>query len=548
MIEAALNAAGGLALFMLAMAMMTDGLKLFGGAGLKAILQNWTSSPLKGVLSGALLTAVVQSSSAVTVATIGFVNAGILNLRRALSVIFGANVGTTMTGWLVSLVGFGFKIEAFALPLLAVGVGLRLLSTGKRVKGLGDALAGFGLFFLGLSILKDAFGIYAANVGAIDFATIGETGRLLSFLGLGIVATVLTQSSSAAIAIVLTAASQNVIGLEDAAVAIVGANVGTTSTAILAVIGATPASRRVAVGHVLFNSSTAIVALLLLPLVLAGLSAFSGAAGLSEQPAPLLALFHTVFNLLGVCICLPLIDRISRVLGRMFRSDEEDLATPRFLDRNVLGMPVLALSALRRELDRQHQAVESLAIDVLTDPAPPPHPLRRRAEAIVGLTEAISGFATSFRMEALPRDVSEVLPEILRVSRHHETAAHLALVVIDIRSLLSHRGQHVGLVRDALAAASATLDHGLDLAEREARLERFIAAYQSAKSGLLQDVVARIIGVEQAEQILDGLSSLRRMVEELQSAHTRITHLSTEVDPSGEQERHAPKSDDSPPG
>lgn len=148
------NALGGLALFLLAMLLMTEGLNVFAGGGLKQLLGRWTSTPLRGVFAGILVTGVVQSSSAVTVATIGFVNAGVLTLRQALGVIFGTNVGTTMTGWLVSLVGFGFKIEAFALPILTLGVMLRLGCSSKRCNGLGMALAGFGLFFLGLADRK----------------------------------------------------------------------------------------------------------------------------------------------------------------------------------------------------------------------------------------------------------------------------------------------------------------------------------------------------------------------------------------------------------
>lgn len=134
------TAAGGLALFLLAMLMMTEGLKAFGGSGLRRLLGRWTSTPVRGVAAGMLVTALVQSSSAVTVAAIGFVNAGMLTLRQALGVIFGTNVGTTMTGWLVSLVGVGFKIDFFALPLIALGVTLRLMAGGKRTQGLGDAL------------------------------------------------------------------------------------------------------------------------------------------------------------------------------------------------------------------------------------------------------------------------------------------------------------------------------------------------------------------------------------------------------------------------
>ena len=156
-----LNAAGGLALFLLAMLMMTEGLKVFAGSRLRQMLAQWTSTPVRGVFSGILITGIVQSSSAVTVAAIGFVNAGVLTMRQALGVIYGTNVGTTVTGWLVSISGLGFKVESFALPILAAGVVLRLASRGKRARGLGEALAGFGLFFLGLAILREAFSCLA---------------------------------------------------------------------------------------------------------------------------------------------------------------------------------------------------------------------------------------------------------------------------------------------------------------------------------------------------------------------------------------------------
>jgi len=254
-LQFSLNALGGLALFLLAMQMMTDGLKVYAGGALKRLLENWTSTPLRSVFSGVLVTSVVQSSSAVTVATIGFVNAGMLTLRQALGVIFGTNIGTTMTGWLVSLIGFGFKIELFALPILTVGVALRLLAPGKRPQGLGVAIAGFGLFFLGLAILKEAFGGLAESYGTSFVGN--NAGNWLTFLFVGFVATLLTQSSSAAIAIILTAAA-----------AVIGANIGTTSTAALAAIKATPSAKRLALGHVSFNLITGLVALSLLPAAL----------------------------------------------------------------------------------------------------------------------------------------------------------------------------------------------------------------------------------------------------------------------------------------
>jgi len=165
-----IEALGGLAMFLLAMRLMTKELKLFAGSRLKQLLGEWTAPPWRGVGVGILVTGLVQSSSAVTIVTIGFVNAGILSLRQAMGVIFGTNVGTTMTAWLVSLVGFGFKIDALALPILVVGVTLRLLAASAYWKGLSDALTGFGLFFLGLDLLKEAFeGLtvsFSTNLGA----------------------------------------------------------------------------------------------------------------------------------------------------------------------------------------------------------------------------------------------------------------------------------------------------------------------------------------------------------------------------------------------
>tara|TARA_Y100001001_G_scaffold2129_1_gene2544 strand:- start:17545 stop:18381 length:837 start_codon:yes stop_codon:yes gene_type:complete len=196
---------GGLALFLLAMEMMTDGLKSAAGHQLRHLLGHWTKTPLRGLAAGFLITGIVQHSGAVTVATIGFVNAGLLNLAQSLGIIFGSNIGTTMTAWLVSLVGFGFDIEAMALPLLAAGMGVKMISRNPRNRSLGQAFAGFALFFLGLSILKSSLETLA---GGLDSdVLVGAGYGLPAFVLIGFLATVLTQSSSASLAIVLTAAA-----------------------------------------------------------------------------------------------------------------------------------------------------------------------------------------------------------------------------------------------------------------------------------------------------------------------------------------------------
>ena len=170
---------GGLGLFLLAVGLITDGLKLAAGRALRSILASSTSTRLRGVASGVLVTAIVQSSSA---AIIGFVNAGLVSLSLALGIVYGANIGTTMTGWIVAAVGFNFKVDAFALPMIGVGMALRLLRPDTRLAAFGQAFAGFGLFFIGVDVLRDAFETFATRVDVASFAPHDGFGLLLYVL------------------------------------------------------------------------------------------------------------------------------------------------------------------------------------------------------------------------------------------------------------------------------------------------------------------------------------------------------------------------------
>ena len=531
--EVVLTAAGGLALFLLAMGMMTDGLKVFGGDSLKRLLHVWTSSTLRGVMSGALMTAVVQSSSAVTLAAIGFVNAGVLTMHHALGVIYGANVGTTMTGWIVSLVGIGFKIEPLALPALAVGVGIRLLSPGKRGRGLGEAISGFALFFLGLSILKDALSGISTEFGAGAIALPDGYAGLAIAMAVGTVTTVLTQSSSAAIAVIITAASEGIIGLDIAAAAVIGANIGTTATALIAVIGATPSAKRVAVGHVVFNLVTAAVAIAILPLVLVGLGLASELAGIGNQPAALLALFHTFFNVMGVLLMIPLTGRLARMLDRMFRSEEEDMSRPQHLDEYVLATPVFAIAALRSELDRLVDMVADLCHHALGS-KPHVRNIEAKSAAILSLCHKIAAFATSIQMEVLPRSVAEDLPHALRIARYLEEAASLAPEVAGLRERLwrIHGVEARSAVEHSLHSALRFLDA---IRERrdidtpppgegvESRLQAdFLAAYEDTKETLLETAALRKADIITISPILDALSDTRRIIDQISKAERML--------------------------
>jgi len=246
---------GGIGLFLLGMILMTDGLKTAAGNALRKALARFTGGPLSALLSGATLTALVQSSSATTLATIGFVSAGILTFEQAVGVVFGANLGTTSTGWLVSLLGFKVSIAAFALPMVGAGALANLLGRG-RWRAAGLAVAGFGLIFVGIDQLQVGMAGLATRLDPSMLPGDNLAGRL-ALVGLGVLMTVVMQSSSAAVATTLAALHAGTIGLDHAAALVIGQNVGTTVTAGLAAIGASTAARRTALAHACSTSSPA---------------------------------------------------------------------------------------------------------------------------------------------------------------------------------------------------------------------------------------------------------------------------------------------------
>jgi len=415
---------GGVGLFLLGMRLMTEGLRIAAGRALRRVLERWTATRWRALLSGALITSLVQSSSAVTVAVIGFVNAGLLTLRQAVLVIYGSNVGTTATGWLVALVGFNMDLKALALPGIGVGMVLRLAGGARRAGALGEALAGFGLFFLGIDVLKSSL---AGLQDGLPMAAVAVTGpgAALAFTLVGFALTFLMQSSSAAIALILTSVGGGAIPIEAGACLVIGANVGTTSTAAIAVLGATSNAKRVAVAHLAFNATTGAVGLLTLPLLLLLVGRFRQMLGLDAGPAAVLAAFHTLFNLLGVALMWPITDWLVAVLGRRFRTPEEDEARPRYLDRNVLSTPVLASGALGLELARIGAIARAMAEAALRREAGTVR-LSARREALGQLLTATGAFVADLQRSSSPGELGAALPNALQVGRYYAEAASLA--------------------------------------------------------------------------------------------------------------------------
>lgn len=510
---------GGLGLFLLGMRLMTNGLRKAAGTALKTILSQWTNTPAKGIASGFCFTALVQSSSAVTIAAIGFVNAGLMTLNQSIGVIFGSNIGTTVTGWLVTLVGFDIKIKALALPLIGIGSILRLSGNQTRRASFGDALTGFGLFFLGIEVLKDSFN---AVQPMIDLGTISNEGVLsvLLFLVIGFMLTLIMQSSSAAMALVLTAAASGITTPLCAAAAVIGTNVGTTSTAAISVIGATNNAKKVAAAHIIFNLGTGIMALVLLPVLLWIIQTVQHAV--SDQPSitMTLALFHTIFNILGVCLFTPFIQQLTNLLNRKVGTHAPETSVPKYLDMNIASTPVLAVEALYLELGRLGEQTRAMAQHVLASSCRYSS-LLKELTAVEGLIAAIRAYAINVQKMDLQLPTAEGLPRMLRVIQYYSTVLEIIHRTSREHPTLNHiiPGQVDDFVYEFKTQAKDMLNVAhTPCSEEFESLEHLLGKlqdkYQELKSALLEAGASGTLEIDHMAELLEYYSSIRRMVEQ----------------------------------
>lgn len=520
MLTIVLTVLGGIGLFLLGMSLMTEGLKIAAGTTLRHVLATGTRTRIRGLASGIILTGLVQSSSAVTVAAIGFVNAGLMTLVQAVWVIFGTNIGTTMTGWLVALVGIKFDIGAMSLPFIGLGMLVSLFGRASPSwAGGGQALSGFGAFFLGVSVLREAFTNLVPILAGFQLAEAGFLG-MLGFLGMGILLTVLTQSSSAALAIALTANASGAIPLPLAAIFIVGANLGTTSTALIVAMGATPAAKRVAGAHIAFNLLTAAA---VLPLMGAFVPLSVALAGLIDPNANdvlALAIFHTAFNACGIVLMWPLAPLLLRRLEGMFTSIEEEVGRPRHLDLTLVETPVLAVRALVRELERM--MVMSFGIARLAVvPASALDRDRLRELGVLRLGRSIRRFIAKLQRTPLGGDALAVLVDVIRALQHLE---ELALEGNRLAQEAPPFGNAEWQSLHSAVLATLTLpspddDTGARRAKRDQDVEE---AYEALKGKLLYNAASGEESLEASEASLTRARQLRRMAQSALRAERRI--------------------------
>ena len=367
MISTILNILGSLGIFLFGMKIMSEGIQKTAGSRLREILAYMTQNRLAGVFTGFLTTCLVQSSSATTVMVVSFVNAGLLTLIQSIGIIMGANIGTTITGWLVSILGFKFKIASIALP--AVGIGLPLIfSKVTKRKNLGEIFVGFGLLFLGLKFLKSSVPDIKNNPEILEFLSSYTDLGIFSvfiFIFVGVLLTITVQSSSAAMTITITMAFKGWIDFPTAAALILGENIGTTITAYLASLGGNYHAKRAASAHMIFNVFGVIWMLIAFRLFIPFVDFVVPGDPSNPENIPIhLSMFHTLFNIINVGLLIWFVPQIASIVEKMIipseEEEEEQQYKLEYFSTGVQPVPEIAIIEAKKEVIKMSQLMSKM--------------------------------------------------------------------------------------------------------------------------------------------------------------------------------------------
>ena len=398
--DVAFQLLGGVGLFLYGIKLMGDALQSLAGDRMRRLVGSLTRTPVRGVLIGTFVTMLIQSSSATTVMTVSFVHVGLMTLQQAVGVIMGANVGTTMTAQIIA-----FKLNAYALPLIGIGMFLALFGKSKKQRYIGNGIVGFGLLFLGMKTMEDSMSFLQ---GRQDLFLSFSSNPMLGVLA-GTVITMVVQSSAATIGLTIAMAAQGLFGLDVALPIVLGDNIGTTITAVLASFGSNRSAKQAAAAHVMFNIIGVTWALLTLPLFQS--LVMVTAKDVSHQ----LANAHTLFNVLNTLFFLPFTAPFARLIQWMLPSSESATPSgPRFLDAKLLkASPAAAVDAVRQEIVHMGSLAQLMLKDVLQAFLENDHRMisqvNETEKAVNELNHAISGYASELWQEGLSDELSVAL-------------------------------------------------------------------------------------------------------------------------------------------
>jgi phosphate:Na+ symporter len=443
----------GVAIFLFGMLSMDEGFKVFTGGTLEKLLSKSTDKSWKALGFGIVTTTLVQSSSLVSVITISFLSSGLLELVRGIGIIFGANIGTTTGAWLVSAVGLKVKISAYAMPMLIMGIVL-VMQSNRKWRGIGHILTGLGFLFLGIHFMKEGFEAFRSAIDLTAYALSGWQGLIL-YTFFGVLATVNMQSSHATLVLIITALASGQITYENAIALAIGANIGTTITAIIGALSANAAGKRLAAAHLVFNGITALCALILLQPLIASVDVLASWFSIGETEYALkLSLFHTLFNVLGVLIMWPFINPLAHRLTTLISDDRREqlnipahrpdrrseTVVPQFISASVMNHPDVALNAILMEVRRlwdNTYAVMSYALFLNRDDLDSDQPIDfvlNKSEIHSDTTDVDELYARYLRpLNAAILEASNQVPANLSEAQH-ETLFALKVACRDLMS------------------------------------------------------------------------------------------------------------------
>ena len=523
---------GGLGLFIYGLAEMSEALHKVSGERMRRILHNLTGSPVRGVMVGAGITSVIQSSSATTVMVVGFVNAGLMTIVQALGVIFGANIGTTITGQLIA-----FRLTEYALPTIGVGMMILLFSKKKNHKYIGEFLLGFGILFLGLNILTQ---VIKPLGGYPWFTNLFISFSKNPFLGIlaGFMVTAILQSSSVSTGMVIGLAMVNLIDLKAAIAIVLGCDIGTCVTALIASMGTNISARRAAVGHIMFN---VIGVLIFLPF----LGLFEHLAVFTSASLPRqIANANTMFKLINTVIFLPLVPLYASLLKKLVRGKEEEEEMenmPRYLERHLLNTPPIAIEAAKKEIVRvlglTQKMVATAMNGLVKNASKNLEKIGRSEEAVDSLRTAITDYLVEIMQQELSVAESKKIPVLIhvvndveRIGDHAENLRDLAEEKIDRNlSLSSEALAELQTMADdvnrmiscSIAALSANnMDEAKKVLEQECQIN---ALRDRLKSNHVKRLEQGKCNVISGVIFLDTISNLEKIGDHLNNVAQAVT-------------------------
>lgn len=568
-----LSLIGALGLFIYGMKVMSDSIQKVAGAKLREILGAMTSNKYFGIFTGLLITVLVQSSSATTVMVVSFVNAGLLTLVESIGVIMGANIGTTVTGWLISELGLGkVSLSVMCLPIIAIGFPM-MFAKREKIKLWGEVLIGFAILFLGLAFMKDSVSGVSENAEMLSFlkdidydgqSLIGKFGISILFVLVGTVLTIVVQSSSAAMALTLVLCNAGWISFPLAAAIILGENIGTTITANLAAMIANVHAKRAARAHFIFNVFGVIWLLLVFPFFLDGVRSASISIW-GEDPFVVataipkaLALFHTTFNILNVILLVGFVGVIGRLVVRMVPSKggEDEIFNLDYIGSGMMATPELSILEAKKELAkfgdlmrRAFRYVPQLVMEMDDKKLKQAHDQLVKYEDISDRMEVeIATYLTKASESELSQEASRTVRSMLEVANYLERIGDIYLEVSrNLKSRKEKKAYFTQDMRDNITELSTLVSGSLDLmvknieATSEAKILRKEAqeleknidkTYKRLREEYIKRVEKGKIRVQSGVYYIDMLSELERIGDHVisitESMGQRPTSLPTE--------------------